>query len=48
MEFLCKRTDLLKLIESLNCPIKQDPLKVLKQIQAYEEDESSVLQNESD
>lgn len=30
LEFLCKRTDLLKLIEALNCPIKQDPLKVLK------------------
>ena len=47
LDFLCKRTDLQKLIEALNDPIKKDPLKVLKQIQAYEEDESSVIQNDS-
>ena len=48
MEFLCKRVDLAKLITALNTPIAKDPLKVLKQIQAYEDDESSNIQSESD
>ena len=47
MDFLCKRVDLNKLIESLNTPIVRDPLKVLKQIQAYDDDESSMLINDS-
>ena len=45
--FLCKRVDLLKLMASLNNPIEQDPLKILKQIQAYEDDESTINQEDS-
>jgi hypothetical protein len=48
LDFMCKRVDLKNLIEALNTPISRDPLKVLKQIQAYEDDESSILQNDSD
>lgn len=48
LDFMCKRVDLNKLIESLNTPIARDPLKVLKQIQAYEDEESSLLHNDSD
>ena len=30
LEFLCKRVDLLKMITTINNPIVQDPIKVLK------------------
>lgn len=47
LDFLTKRVDLQKLIVSLNTPISKEPLKVLKQIQAYEDDESSNDQDQS-
>ena len=43
---MCKRVDLLKMITTINKPIVQDPIKVLKQIQAYEDDDSTIMQNE--
>jgi hypothetical protein len=38
LDFLCNRVDMRQLLEQLNTPIAKDPLKVLKQIQAYDDD----------
>ena len=40
LDFLCKRCDLIKLKDSLNKPIEQDPLKILTQIQGYDDEDS--------
>ena len=40
LDFLCKRVDLIKLMDSLNKPIEQDPLKILTQIQGYDDEDS--------
>ena len=40
LDFICKRVDRQKLMESLNKPIEQDPLKILTQIQGYDDDDS--------
>ena len=40
LDFICKRVDRQKLMESLNKPIEQDPLKILTQIQGYDEEDS--------
>lgn len=40
LDFLCIRVDRQKLMESLNKPIEQDPLKILTQIQGYDDEDS--------
>lgn len=48
MDFLCERIDIANLVESLNRPITRDPLKILTQIQGYDEEESlNMAQEES-
>lgn len=44
LDFLVKRVDLAVLCEQLDAPITQNPLSVLEQIQAYEDEEQPVVE----